>query len=562
MKPATSAVAIALEVRHPLEAASTEESLGDVSLVAEERHVLKAASMSAGGQDGGIKLDRKGQGNVSPSVGQVVPDQESWRLYLRSAHDIAQFGAILSWGLARGMCASGFELLLQLVKPVATHVAFNRCQHCFPLPCDLSWFFEVEWPAGGFCADHCARAWISLSAAALNHLHGEAPPYPRHRNGASVKKAMETLGSRVMRFLAQGVEKPLDIHLVWSEVNEKSVSYGGEEVALAKPLSVEQIASSLPPLGHGGSVELAPLLVGRSRFLIEHPEQVLLNDSLKKPGKNGAKVHIKQGHELEIFRLLHQRGVIEFIPSDEVFCDREGAFLSGLFGVPKPGKLTPCGLPVLRVIMNLIPINRALDVILGDIQELPSASVWQQLVLFEGSSLRVSQADMSSAFYLFRLPPVWLKYLAFNYKIRRSDVGLSGAGFVFPACRVLPMGWSSSVGLMQMASRELLLRSRLPPSDELRRGNIVPAWFVEVSKKTGPHQSWWQVYLDNFMAAEVSRSDDPAGTDLRLHEAAVGSWDLHGVLCSEDKHVRQVEVATELGVQIHGPHGLVATKPY
>ncbi len=98
----------------------------------------------------------------------------------------------------------------------------------------------------------------------------------------------------------------------------------------------------------------------------------------------------------------------------------------------------------------------------------------------------MSQADMSSAFYLFRLPPAWLKYLAFNYKIRRSNVGLRGAGFVFPACRVLPMGWSSSVGLMQMASRELLLRSRLPPSDELRRGNIVPTWFGNFKKDGSP----------------------------------------------------------------------------
>ena len=418
-------------------------------------------------------------------------------------------------------------------------------------------FFNVEWPAGGFCADHCARAWISLTAAALNHLHGEAPPYPRHRSGAPVKKALETLGSRVIRFLAQGVEKPLDIQSVWLEVNEKSVSYGGEEIALAKPLTVEQVISSLPPVGHGGSVDLAPLLVGRARFLIEHPEQVLLRDGQKKPGKNWAKVHIKPGHEIELFRLLHHRGVVDFIPSEDVFCDKGGPFLSGLFGVPKPGKFTPDQQPVLRVIMNLIPINRALDVILGDIQELPSAAVWQQLVLFEGSSLRVSQADMSSAFYLFRLPPAWLKFLAFNYKIRRSDVGLGGAGFVVPACRVLPMGWSSSVGLMQMASRELLLRSKLPPSDELRRGNVVPAWFVEISQKIGPHHSWWQVYLDNFMAAEVCRSDGPAGADLLLHEAAVESWDSHGVLCSEDKHVRQAEVATELGVQIHGPHGLV-----
>ena len=302
---------------------------------------------------------------------------------------------------------------------------------------------------------------------------------------------------------------------------------------------------------------LPPLLVGRSRFLIEHPEQVLLKDDRISPGKNRSKVHIADGEEIAVFRLLFARGVVDFIPEGDVFCNHQGPFLSGLFGVPKPGKTSARGNQVLRLIMNLIPINRALDVVLGDIQELPSAAIWQQLVLFEGSSITISQADMASAFYLFRLPPAWLKYLAFNSKLRRTDVGLTGPGFVFPACRVLPMGWSSSVGLMQMASRELIRRASIPNSDELRRGNVVPPWFVDILQKAGPHHSWWQVYLDNFMAAEVTRFGSPAGTDLRLHEAAVDAWTSQGVLCSEDKHVRKADIATELGVQIHGPGGLV-----
>ena len=43
---------------------------------------------------------------------------------------------------------------------------------------------------------------------------------------------------------------------------------------------------------------------------------------------------------------------------------------------------------------------------------------------------------------------------------------------VVPTCIVLPMGWSSSVGLMQQASRELINRVRLPPSDELHRQSL------------------------------------------------------------------------------------------
>jgi len=432
-------------------------------LGAEERQILKAASdpkadredfergerhsLEAAPLEFGAGLDVNSLGVLTAAMGQVVPDQVTWKEAL---------------------------LIAALVKPVATHVAFRKKVGLFPLPCLLPDFFTDGWPAGGFCADHCAQAWICLAAAALNHLHGEKPPFPKHRGGVTVKKAMDTLSSRVVRFLSQSVGTPTAAGGIWKEVKEKSVNYNGEEVALAQPLTVDQILPSLPPVGHGGSVELSPLLVGRSRFLLEHPEQVLLKSDRIKPGKNRSKVHIAEGNEIGIFHLLFKRGVIDFIPEQDVYSDENGPFLSGLFGVPKPGKVSAQGNQVLRLIMNLIPINRALDVVLGDIQELPSAATWQQLVLFEGSSITISQADMSSAFYLFRLPPVWLKFLAFNFRLKRKDVGLPGEGFVYPACRVLPMGWSSSVGLMQMASRELIRRASIPPSDELRRGNVVP----------------------------------------------------------------------------------------
>ena len=120
--------------------------------------------------------------------------------------------------------------------------------------------------------------------------------------------------------------------------------------------------------------------------------------------------------------------------------------------MPKPNKKSDKGAVVLTLIMNLIPINRALDVILGDIAELPSATAWQQLVLCDGDCISISQADMASAFYLFRLPPAWRRFLCFNFKLTRNQADLPGNGYVYPSCRVLPMGWSSSVGVMQMAS--------------------------------------------------------------------------------------------------------------
>lgn len=386
----------------------------------------------------------------------LVSDEVSWQEALVNSPDLAQFGGRLAWGMSRGFCYNGFDFLKHHVKPIATSVASKSTSCLFPLPVDFSGMIATQWPLGDFSRESCVDSWINLIAAALNRLHGSTGPYPRSRHGKSVKKCLETLRNRVERFLEQPLEGAVNHSQVWSDVCSKRVSYDGEEVGLAHPLTVAQVFKSLPPVGHGGSIDVIPLLQGRTKFLMEHPSQVLLQGPKQRGFKNKAKVHICPGEEVSLFRLLFERGVIDFVKEDEVHSDEGGPYLSGLFGVAKPGKFTEDNKPILRLIMNLIPINRTLGVILGDIAELPSASAWQQLVLVEGDTISISQADMASAFYLFRIPPAWQKYLCFNFKLSRQQAGLSGQGYVYPACRVLPMGWSSSVGVMQMASRELI----------------------------------------------------------------------------------------------------------
>ena len=408
--------------------------------------------------------------------------EKAWTSLVMSCTDLSHFGFYLAWGVAHGFHLKGMSLLQRLAKPFATQVASTNYRGLFPLPVDFSFLSDLAWPLAD-CPRHlCEQAWMQLIALALNHLHGDTPPYPASRHGASVKKSMAVLLDRVKRFLSSPVKSDLSAELIWDDMKTKTLNYSGEEVALAQPLTVEQVLSSMPPEGHGGSVDLLPLLEGRSRFLLSHPEEVILPPGDIPVGKNTAKVHLKKGSELEFFLLLKQRGIITFVREEDVFEGPQGKYLSGLFGVPKPGKTTASGLPVLRLIMNLTPINRAMGVILADIGQLPSASVWQQLVLAEGDTLTVSQADMSCAFYLFRLPPQWSRYLCFNHGMLATDVGEAGPGRVYPACAVLPMGWSSSVGIMQMASRELLRRAHLHSGHELRKRALVPRWFLRIAK--------------------------------------------------------------------------------
>ena len=475
---------------------------------------------------------------------------------LRDFESFKEFAEELVESLMMGRNDGALAPFAKLLAPIGANQP-SCARHgprwgLFPLPVDLKGGLHQSQKDPEGCG---ATAWVQLCAMSLNRLAGVKDRAPVRRESKQVQRVLAGLEERVKRFLrCSGRMKP-EGEKLWSEIKTRKLSYDGEEISQPHELTFDQIQQSVPPKGHGGCVALAPLLCGRARFLLEHPESCLLAIEDREEGASSAKVHIKAGDEIRVWRLLEERGVIRWLDVEKVFRDAGGSCSAGMFGVPKTGKFTASGECVLRVIMNLKPLNRLLTIIRGDIGDLPTAMTWTQLVIAEDEIVEVSQADMSSAFYLFSLPPCWLPFMSFACSFERSQVGLPGRGRVTPSCTVLPMGWASSVGLMQMASRELLLQAQGDWQGELRRTSLSPPWFVQESLRRG-RESWWQVYLDNFMAAEVKERSETGGDEsLRLHSQAVAAWEEKGVLCAKDKHVLGGRDAVELGVCIQGEEG-------
>lgn len=116
---------------------------------------------------------------------------------------------------------------------------------------------------------------------------------------------MVDLEQKIVRFLG---DKPLlrvNFVDVVEDLKSKKVSYSGEEVLQPHALSVKQIEKGLPPPGHGGSVPLLPFLHGRTRFLMENPNESLLEEHNRGQAPVNAKVHIKKGQELDVFKLCY-----------------------------------------------------------------------------------------------------------------------------------------------------------------------------------------------------------------------------------------------------------------
>jgi Reverse transcriptase (RNA-dependent DNA polymerase) len=119
---------------------------------------------------------------------------------------------------------------------------------------------------------------------------------------------------------------------------------------------------------------------------------------------------------------------------------------NGFFGVAKPGTND------LRLVLDCRPVNA----ILRDPPKakLPNAGLLPQL--FANDQFWVAKSDLSDFYHHIALPPKWLPYFGLPPMVIDGQL-------VYPQVRSLPMGWSYSVLLAQMAHERIIERAmRIP----------------------------------------------------------------------------------------------------
>lgn len=122
------------------------------------------------------------------------------------------------------------------------------------------------------------------------------------------------------------------------------------------------------------------------------------------------------------------------------------------------------------------------------------------------------------------------------------------------------MGWSSSVGIMQQISRQVLLMRGLPKSLEVERVHGVPRWFTSTVAAADGHRAWWQVYVDDFIAGESSRTVTPS-IGRYLQTEAMQAWTGAGILTAHDKQLLEAASVLELGIRFDGSEKLLGASP-
>lgn len=412
-----------------------------------------------------------------------------------------------------------------------------------------------------FCESWGRSSWTLLACHCCNSLWGVCRPLEKGGWNKPEKNAVAAVGLAVDRLLCHGrVSCQID-PLMEKELLGKRVNYQGEEVGCCHKLTLAQVLPALPPKEHGGAINCLDFVSESTKTLLLSPHKSILPDVGQQLPKLQGKIHAEPGEMDLIGDELVKRGVCDWVPLKSVVSYRGKRVLNGLFGVAKPTQLEN-GKPVLRLIMNLVPSNAIMQQFSGAVQNLPSITSWMSTVLEEGEEIRVWQSDMSNAFYLFRIPDSWMYFLAFNFIKKKKLKGFPEPVEAALACRVLPMGWGSSVAIMQEISERILQCVQLDPLSQLVRFKPVPQWMVGIlTKARRESRLWWHIYLDNFAAGQAIKPSDPVIAGDKLHQLAEKAWSEAGVISSEKKKQVAIRTANELGAFIDGPNQTIGGSP-
>ena len=399
-----------------------------------------------------------------------------------------------------------------------------------------------------------AWCWSELSVCFCNRLHGESGCLGIGPPSKAQTILLESIEMSVKQVLKD------DEELIWREkeicddFSKRLLSYTGEEIPKAEPLSVFRTIAALPPEGHGGSITCVDFVEGKTKWFLLNPRSCLLADDGRKLPRLQSKVHIVPGEEMALAKLLVARNICTWVAEERVLRYRGEKVLNGLFGVPK-SKILSNGQSALRCIMNLIPSNSVLRTIPGRVHRLPNICQWLHVIVAPDEEVRLCQSDMVSAFYLFSLPPEWSELLCFNLSTTGEKLGLLGEErqkVYHLGCKVLPMGWSSAVGVMQFIAEQVLYNGSIPKEAQLRRGAPLPEWVLKSSEEAAETKRlWWHVYLDNYASGEkIQKGKSPLGSEVQNEVERL--WQGAGILSSSEKTVADQESAVELGAHMGG----------
>ena len=506
------------------------EAWGDEKLPAYETFFPAAAATAVGADsctDGRSRPADRTQ--VSPGLGMGQdrpPGAKS-----DEVREGVTLGGLLSW------------LDSRMDAFLARHCKTMTTGRLFPLP-SSSCFLASRYPQ----VSPEVRVVLRCLVLSLNSLNGEGIQGPEFASEYQMV-VLDGLCEDCRRVSSWELA---DRDLSWkSFFRVKGVDYKGDEVLTAQYMSWENVAPALPP--EVGSVALEDVLdLGCKHYVLNFEDYLLEPEDqvqVKPP-----RVMVAPEHWSDFCTNLMRLGVFSRVHEDDLYRVKGSPVLNGLFGVSKH-EFQGCT-EIMRVIMNLIPLNSACRGIDGEVSTLPSWAGMAPLHLQPHEQLLVSSEDVRAFFYIFRVPQSWHRFLGFNRPLPDHLCG-DRPGRWYPCSAVLPMGFRNSVSLAQAVHRFIVRKAlaRNPfqgGESELRK-----------DRSFSTSNPVYRIYLDNFDELEKTSRDMAkviAGQVSPLTESLQETYAVLGVPRHPKKAVARQLRAEVQGAILDGDLGLAYPK--
>ena len=405
-------------------------------------------------------------------------------------------------------------------------------------------------------ADHATMPpkdkWLFSIIASLNWMNGFGLSVPLNKTVTPLQRELlEVLRESMVLFDRFEAERfsSMPIKGFWQS---KMVNAYGEECHSAVKLKWANLVHSLPSKDMAGVVPGEECCVGGVRDFLINPEKFVKPTQhwvYQKPPR----VYVDDCDWRELAAGLLRRGICEVFPLDEAIHVQGQPVLGGLFGVPK--NETVDGVDVLRLIMDLRPVNHLFESIVGDMNTLPMLSQLLPLEIHPSEGLLVSSEDIKAMFYIVGLNQKWRKFLCFGKPLPPDLCPDNSRQYVLSS-RVLPMGFINSVAVAQHLHRQIVNKAvehvGASRETEIRRDQPLPQTSLA-----------YRIYLDNFDC--LKRTNPEAASILEgsldeLAEALRGEYRLRGIPRNEKKSVQSQSVAEIQGAVLDGAEGLLYPK--
>jgi len=162
----------------------------------------------------------------------------------------------------------------------------------------------------------------------------------------------------------------------------------------------------------------------------------------------------------------------------------------------------------------------------------------------------IDEDDEQNCFFLYALPDVWMPYLAFSKPVSARVFGEDSDRLVFPALRVIPMGWLSSCDVLQDIARGIALKAGADPLAEI----------TPLAKLTDLTGEAWQNYIDNYFVFRVRDAAVADGLPSALAERVRRAKGKLGIPLHVKKRKDGALEGKVLGAYVDGVGGTVGVK--